>query len=182
MNNILHIDSSALGQYSVSRDLTGKIVSNLQKNQNDTSVEYLDLAQTALSHWSPSLSEESYLEQFLKADTVVIGAPMYNFAISSNLKSWIDRIVVAGKTFKYTEQGPVGLVKNKKIIVLLTRGGFYGEHPMNAFDFQEPYLKTIFGFIGIEQIEFIRVEGLAVSEEQKKATLDKVGVAIAHLN
>jgi FMN-dependent NADH-azoreductase len=108
------------------------------------------------------------LAEFLAADIVVIGAPMYNFAISSQLKAWIDRLAVAGKTFRYTADGPVGLAGGKRIIVASSRGGVYSEgSPLAAIDHQEPYLRTIFGFFGITDVRFVRAEGVAMGDAQR---------------
>jgi FMN-dependent NADH-azoreductase len=100
------------------------------------------------------------------ADTIVIASPMYNFTISSNLKAWIDHVTRAGRTFRYTEEGrPEGLLKNKKVVVVTGRGGVYSEGPLTPFDFQEPYLRTILGFIGLTNVTFVHVEGLRISAE-----------------
>ncbi|MEO8997981.1 MAG: FMN-dependent NADH-azoreductase [Rhodanobacter sp.] len=177
---LLHIDSSALGGYSVSRQLTADIVAKLQRNTPATSIQYHDLAAQPLPHWT-SVADASdpavvlgsqMLEEFLAADVVVIGAPMYNFAISSQLKAWIDRILVAGKTFRYTANGPEGLAGGKRVIIASSRGGFYGKDTAAAtMDFQEPYLRAAFAFIGINDIEFVRAEGIAIGEEQKAHAL-----------
>src|SRR6185312_6204814 len=112
------------------------------------------------------------LEDFLSADVVVVGAPMYNFSVSSQLKAWIDRLFVAGKTFRYTKDGPEGLAGAKKVIVASSRGGFYGpDGPSASLDHQETYLRGIFGFFGISDITFIRAEGLNVSADQRKASV-----------
>ncbi|MEK1932547.1 MAG: NAD(P)H-dependent oxidoreductase, partial [Pararhizobium sp.] len=109
-----------------------------------------------------------------------IGAPMYNFAIPSQLKTWIDRILVAGTTFRYTESGVEGLAKGKKVIVASTRGGHYsGASPIGAMDHQETYLSTVFGFIGITDVEFVRAEGLAISPDSKEAAIAEAEKAIA---
>ena len=177
---LLHIDSSALGGHSVSRQLTADIVAELKLATPGLEIHYHDLAAQPLPHWAPvadasdpaaALGNEM-LEHFLAADVIVIGAPMYNFAISSSLKAWIDRILVAGKTFRYTENGPEGLAGNKRVIIASSRGGFYGKDtPAAAMDFQEPYLRAAFAFIGIAEIEFVRAEGIAIGEEQKVAAL-----------
>ena len=177
---LLHIDSSALGGHSVSRQLTTDIVAELKLATPGLEIHYHDLAAQPLPHWAPvadasdpaaALGNEM-LEHFLAADVIVIGAPMYNFAISSSLKAWIDRILVAGKTFRYTENGPEGLAGNKRVIIASSRGGFYGKDtPAAAMDFQEPYLRAAFAFIGIAEIEFVRAEGIAIGEEQKVAAL-----------
>ncbi len=189
---ILHIDSGILGDHSVSRRLTAAIVSRLTEGKPNTGVAYRDLASEPLVHLSgnhlmaagasiegiePKLAAElnagrAALEEFQEADVVVVGAPMYNFSIPSQLKTWIDRILVAGETFRYTEAGPEGLAKGKRIIVASTRGGHYsGASPISAMDHQESYLKTVFGFIGITDVEFVRAEGLSMGAEAKEAAI-----------
>ena len=177
---LLHIDSSALGGHSVSRQLTASIVTELQRGTPSTIVHYHDLAAQPLPHWTPvadtsdpaAVLGSQMLEEFLAADVVVIGAPMYNFAISSQLKAWLDRIMVAGKTFRYTANGPEGLAGGKRVIVASSRGGFYGkDSAAAAMDFQEPYLRAAFAFLGIDNVEFVRAEGMAVSEEHKTNAL-----------
>ena len=112
------------------------------------------------------------LAEFLAADTIVIGCPMYNFAIPSQLKAWIDRILVAGKTFRYTETGPEGLAGGKRVIVAASRGGFYGPGtPTEAFEHQTSHLRTVFGFMGIRDIEIIEAEGIARGPEQREKAL-----------
>ncbi|HZX71938.1 MAG TPA: FMN-dependent NADH-azoreductase [Rhodanobacter sp.] len=187
---LLHIDSSALGGYSVSRQLTADIVAELERATPDLAIRYHDLAAQPLPHWSPvadasdpavALGTEM-LEEFLAADVIVIGAPMYNFAISSSLKAWLDRILVAGKTFRYTANGPEGLAGDKRVIIASSRGGFYGKDTAAAaMDFQEPYLRAALGFIGISDIEFVRAEGIAVGEEQKAAALESARRSIGTL-
>lgn len=187
---VLHIDSSALGGYSVSRQLTADIVAELKRATPGLSVRYHDLAAQPLPHWTPvadaadpaAVLGTEMLEEFLAADVVVIGAPMYNFAISSQLKAWLDRILVAGKTFRYTANGPEGLAGGKRVIVASSRGGFYGKDtPAAAMDFQEPYLRATLGFIGISDIEFVRAEGIAVGDEQKAAALKSARSSIGTL-
>ena len=177
---LLHIDSSALGGYSVSRQLTADIVAELKRNAPDANVHYHDLAAQPLPHWTPvadasdpaAVLGNQLLEEFLAADVVVIGAPMYNFAISSQLKAWLDRILVAGKTFRYTANGPEGLAGGKRVIVASSRGGIYSkDSAAAAMDFQEPYLRATFAFIGIDDVEFVRAEGIAIGDEQKAAAL-----------
>ena len=113
------------------------------------------------------------VDELFAADIIVIGAPMYNFAVPSQLKAWIDRSLVAGRTFHYTATGPEGLLpKGKKVVVVSSRGGFYGpDSPMGAFDHQESYLKQALGFIGLTDLTIVRAEGLAVSAESKEAAL-----------
>ena len=113
------------------------------------------------------------LDEFLAADTVVVGAPMYNFTLPTQLKAWIDRLAVAGTTFRYTENGPEGLVKDKRVIIALARGGFYGEgSPAAGLEHLESYLRGLFNFIGVEP-EFVLAEGLAVSPDARERSLNK---------
>ena len=178
---LLHIDSSALGTHSVTRELSGAIVQAWKRSHPETTVTYRDVAAQPLPHWTPVAdaadpavrSAESVMDEFLAADIVVIGAPMYNFGIPSQLKAWIDRVAVAGKTFRYTAAGPEGLAGGKKIIVASARGGFYGTDSGRAdFDFQEDYLRHLFGFLGVTDIEFVRAEGIGMGPEQKAKALD----------
>jgi FMN-dependent NADH-azoreductase len=177
---LLHIDSSALGHHSVSRELTAGIVAQVKRARPDASIRYRDLAAQPLPHWAPvadasdpaaSLGNE-VMDEFLAADVIVLGAPMYNFGIPSALKAWIDRVAVAGKTFRYTANGPEGLAGGKRVIVASSRGGFYGEGTAGAaMDFQENYLRAVLGFLGIADVEFVRAEGVAVSAEHKEKAL-----------
>jgi len=186
---LLHIDSSALGGYSVSRQLTADIVAELQRNTPAASVQYHDLAAQPLPHWTPVADASDpavalgnqMLEDFLAADTVVIGAPMYNFGIPSQLKAWIDRIAVAGKTFRYGANGPEGLAGGKQVIIASSRGGMYSSGPAAVMDFQESYLRTVFGFIGITDVSFVRAEGLNMGDEPKAQALQSAQAAIGSL-
>jgi FMN-dependent NADH-azoreductase len=115
---------------------------------------------------------EALVSQFLAADVIVVGAPLYNFSIPSQLKAWIDRIAQAGRTFKYTDKGPVGLAGGKTVIVASTRGGVYSTSDAgNAMEHQESYLKTVFGFFGISDVRFVRAEGLAMGDAPKAQAL-----------
>ena len=169
---ILHIDSSINGENSASRAITAKIVEQLKSGQWGEEIVYRDLATAPLPHLTlEAFADSSVLDEFLEADTVVIGAPMYNFTVPTQLKSWIDRIVIAGKTFRYTETGPEGLVKGKRVIVVIARGGFYNEDsPASAFEHLETYLRGVFNFIGIEP-EFLFADGLSVSPEQRELSV-----------
>jgi FMN-dependent NADH-azoreductase len=116
------------------------------------------------------------------ADVVVVGAPMYNFAIPSQLKAWIDRLAVAGKTFRYTANGPQGLAGGKTVIIASSRGGFYGaETPIAFLDHQENYLQGLFGFLGITDVRFIRAEGLALGADQRANAMADARHEIAKL-
>jgi FMN-dependent NADH-azoreductase len=186
---LLHIDSSALGGYSVSRQLSSSIVAELKQQHSDIEVVYRDVAAQTLPHWIPvvdaahpdALLGNQVMEEFLAADVVVIGAPMYNFGISSQLKSWLDRILVAGKTFRYGPAGPEGLAGGKQVIVASSRGGMYSSGPAMAMDFQEPYLRTVLAFIGIEAPQFIRAEGVAMGDEQKVRAIEQAQASISAL-
>ncbi|TCT08596.1 FMN-dependent NADH-azoreductase [Paralcaligenes ureilyticus] len=179
---LLHIDSSVNGANSVSRQLTEHIVELWSASHPDIEIDYLDLASAAPSHLSaesmsfrlpPTATElsevqkrenilsEALVAQFLAADVVVVGAPLYNFSIPSQLKAWIDRIAQVGRTFKYTESGPVGLATGKTVIVASSRGGIYStSEASRAMEHQESYLQIIFGFFGITDVRFVRAEGL----------------------
>lgn len=183
---LLHIDASALGAHSVSRGLTQAIVSEFVSHHPGTEVTYRDVHAAPLSHWGlpngeddPNAAEAARaLEEFLAADVVVIGAPMYNFSITSSLKAWIDRILVAGKTFRYGANGPEGLAGGKRVIIASSRGGIYSAGPAAAMDFQEPYLRAVLGFIGITDIEFVRAEGVAMGDEHKAQALETATAGI----
>ena len=198
---LLHIDSSITGAGSVSRALSAGIVAAQRRRQPGLEVTYRDLAAEPVGHLSgahlaaaqgaspelPALlrdlaSGQAALEEFLAADIVVVGAPMYNFAIPSQLKAWIDRLAVAGKTFRYTADGPMGLAGGKTVIVASSRGGFYGpETPIAFLDHQESYLRGVFGFFGITDVTFIRAEGVAIGPEQRAKAMDAANGEIAKL-
>jgi FMN-dependent NADH-azoreductase len=201
---LLHIDSSPLAGASVTRDLTARIVAHWQAARSGTVVEHLDLAVHAPTHLNGDslgfrlgldaahLTEtqkrenaisEKLVSQFLAADVIVVGAPMYNFSIPSQLKAWIDRVAQVGRTFKYTEQGPQGLAGGKTVIVASSRGGVYSTNPALSFlDHQESYLTAVFGFFGITDVRFIRAEGVAMGQAAKDQALADADVAIrAHV-
>ena len=164
---ILKIDSSITGENSVSRVLTRSIVDQIVASDPGIRIVERDLVDEPLDHLTLAAFADTFvLDEFLAADTVVIGAPMYNFGISSQLKAWIDRIAVAGKTFRYTAEGPEGLVGDKRVVVAVSRGGFYDRG--NSFEHVEAYLKPMFNFLGI-QPEFVHADGIAVGPEQREA-------------
>jgi FMN-dependent NADH-azoreductase len=188
---LLHLDSSILGGNSASRQLSAAMVDQLVKATPGTQIVYRDLAAQPLSHLSgehfaarqgvvPESPEtqkdiamsQAVLDEFLDADTVVIGAPMYNFGIPSQLKAWIDRIAVAGKTFRYTANGPEGLAGNKRVIVAVSRGGLYSAGmPAAAFEHVESYLRGVFGFLGVTDLEIVVAEGLQIGPEQREKAM-----------
>jgi len=189
---LLHIDASILNEQSVSRQLTAAIVKRLAAAKPGTRVIHIDLAAEQVGHLSSAeflavqgvepqgddarqavARNAKLLNDFLAADTLVVGAPMYNFALPTQLRAWLDRLAVPGKTFRYTENGAEGLAKGKRVIVASTRGGLYGEGTPHAFlDHQETYLRGFFGFLGITDISFVRAEGLAISPERRAAAID----------
>ncbi|QBG92455.1 FMN-dependent NADH-azoreductase [Xanthomonas oryzae] len=182
---LLHLDSSALGTTSISRELSAAIVAQQRRLYPEVEVTYRDLDRDPVPHLTAqtlaqtdpaeAAAAEAVMQQFLQAEVIVIGAPMYNFAIPSTLKAWIDRIAVAGRTFHYTANGPEGLAGGKRLIIASARGGVYAE-PSN--DFQEPYLRQLFGFLGIDDITFVRAEGVAYSPQHRA---DALAAALAGL-
>ncbi|AIR90999.1 FMN-dependent NADH-azoreductase [Pseudomonas cremoricolorata] len=194
---LLHIDSSILGEHSASRQLTQQVVQAMQAADPSIEVTYRDLAADAISHFSAAtllaagtaeqardaaqahevqLSAQT-LAEFLAADTVVIGAPMYNFSVPTQLKAWIDRIAVAGQTFRYTEAGPEGLCGGKKVVLVSTAGGMHQGQPSGVG--HEDFLRVFLGFIGITDIQVVRAEGLAYGEEQRSSALQGAKAQIA---
>ena len=188
---LLHIDSSVLGPHSVSRQVSAAIVERLRKATPSLQAVYRDLTAAPLAHLSgPHLAAaqgstpeaglqqdlaagQAALDEFLAADIVVIGAPMYNFTIPSQLKSWIDRILVAGKTFRYGENGPEGLASGKRVIIGLARGGRYDSgSPAASLEHLESYLRGVFNFMGIEP-EFVAADGLNFGPEQRELSLQQ---------
>ena len=200
---LLHIDSSILGTHSVSRQLSKSITTQWSASHPGTVVEYLDLAVNGPSHLSadsigfripptnPELSEvqkrenaisEALVSQFLAADVVVVGVPLYNFTIPTQLKSWIDRIAQGGRTFTYTDKGPQGLAGGKTLIFALSRGGVYStSEGGKAMEHQETYLQTVFGFLGVTDIRFVRAEGIAMGEAPKAQAIAAVELEIKSL-
>lgn len=177
--NVLHIDSSALGTGSASREITAAIVAGLKAKSPGLKVTYRDVDANPLPHFTAAtlaganLGEAELaaevMAEFQEADVLVVGAPMYNFSVPSTLKAWIDRIAVAGKTFRYTAEGPEGLARGKTAIIVSTRGGNYGDN--SPADFQEGYLRQVFGFIGITDVRIVRAEGLNLSPESREAAM-----------
>ncbi|MES2071399.1 MAG: FMN-dependent NADH-azoreductase [Pseudomonadota bacterium] len=185
MSKILHINSSVRSTGSISRQLSSEFLNRWQATHPSDVISELDLASNPVPHLSEQMMgafftpaeqrtaeqaqtvaiSDKLVAQLLEADIIVIGAPMYNFSISSGLKAWIDHIARVGMTFKYTETGPVGLVSGKKVYVFTSRGGVYSEGPAKAMDFHETYLRAVLGFIGITDIQFIHTEGVAMGEE-----------------
>lgn len=199
---ILHLDSSILGEQSVSRQLTAGVVARLQSLDPAARVVYRDLAGAPIPHLSgaamlatamPSLPQDDavkadlalgaeVLQEFLQADMIVVGVPRYNFGIPSQLKAWIDRVAVAGKTFRYTAKGPEGLLQGKRVILVVSRSGFYGPGSSGAhLEHAESYLRGVFAFTGVQHIEVISADGLRAGDAQRAAALDSASRAIAEL-
>ncbi|WP_102957574.1 FMN-dependent NADH-azoreductase [Mangrovicella endophytica] len=198
---LLHIDSSILGENSVSRSLSKATVERLRSEIPDLEITYRDLVAEPLAHLTTrsiarlnagmALDQaaqedvalgDAVLEEFLAADIVVIGVALYNFSIASQLKAWIDRLAVAGKTFRYTEKGPEGLAGDKRVILTVARGGFYGAgSPFSAFEHAETYLRAVFGFFGVTAPEVIVAEGLNISAEQRTGSTNAALETIAAL-
>jgi FMN-dependent NADH-azoreductase len=194
--NILHIDSSALGDNSASRAISAAAVAALRAAHPGASVTYRDLVAQPLSHVdgpllgllrpapggtpgevSPALralgdEAEAVMAEFLAADVLVVGAPMYNFSVPSVLKAWIDRLAIAGRTFRYTANGPEGLVTGKRMVIASARGSALVGKPFEAaLDHQEAYLRALFGFLGLSDVVFVRAEGLGMGPEAREASL-----------
>lgn len=199
---ILHIDSSILGGYSVSRALSAEIVAKQQALHPGTKVIYRDLVADAALHLSdrhmavfqgsavtdPALGADlatgsAYIDDLFAADIIVIGVPMYNFSIPSQLKGWIDRVVVAGRTFRYGANGPESLLpKGKKVFIASSRGGVYTDGgPASALEHHETYLRGVLAFIGLTDVTVIRAEGLNLGDETKAASITKAKAEIAAL-
>ena len=200
---ILHLDSSITGQFSVSRLLTAEIVAAQVAQHPGADVIYHDLAETPAMHLSPAhmavfqggpvtsktLGQDlalggRYMEELFAADVVVIGAPMYNFSVPTQLKSWIDRVVVAGKTFRYTERGPEGLLPaGKRVFIVSSRGGIYsGESPAKALERSESYLKGVLGHIGLKDVTVIRAEGIGLGPEARQRAIEDARGAVGNLS
>lgn len=186
---ILHIDSSINNEFSVTRQLTAEIVKQLMATDQGHQLTYRDLVKDEISHLTGDIAagfrpvaglpvatarleserklSDVLVSEFLESEVIVIGAPMYNFSVSSQLKAWIDRIAQPGKTFSYTPAGPVGLAGDKKAIIASARGGFYAGTALEEMDFQEQFLFKFLGFLGISRVEFVRAEGASKGEEVK---------------
>ena len=195
--NILHIDASPLGSASISRQLTASVVQKLTQDNPAAKVVHRDVIDSPISHLSGELLQvlrpapgstppsgptiraeadqtDALINELLAADVIVIGAPMFNFSIPSQLKAWIDRVAQAGRTFRYTAEGPEGLAKGKKAIIVSTRGGSYaGTAYESAMDHQESYLRTVLNFLGITDVTYVRAEGIALKKDEAIATANR---------
>ncbi len=199
---LLHLDSSVLGAASVSRQLSAEIVARHQALHPGIRVVVRDLAADPALHLSGAhmaafqgaatddatitadlLKGNAYMDELFASDILVIGAPMYNLSIPTPLKAWIDRIAVAGKTFRYTATGPEGLLKNKKAFIASARGGVYSAgSPATALEHQESYLIGLLAFIGVVDVTVVRAEGLAMGPQAKDAAISHALADIAAIS
>jgi len=174
---LLHIDSSITGAASASRAISADLVEGLRAATPSLDLVYRDLVAEPLPHLTldaladPASNRD--LQEFLTADVVVIGTGMYNFSVPSQLKAWLDRVLIAGHTFRYGPEGPVGLAGGKRVIVALARGGFYGaDSPAAHVEHAERYLRAVLGFIGVTDLAFVIAEGVALGVEQRAAAME----------
>lgn len=200
MSNILVLNSSVSGEASVSRLLVADAVTELTQRDPSATLVFRDLAADPVPHLTPetvagvrsqattpaeqvarALSDE-LIAELRAADTIVIGAPMYNFSIPTTLRSWFDHVLRAGETFSYSEAGPKGLLSGKKVIVVESRGGLYSQGPAQAIDFQEPYLRQLLGFIGLaDDLTFIRAEKIGYGPDARDQALADSRAELAKL-
>lgn len=196
---ILNILSSVAGEHSNSKKVVEAINAKIRESHPEATIQVKDLAKSPVPHLEAAHLEAFYATETLpehyetsvfhsdtaiaevkQADIIVIAVPFYNFTIPGTLKSWIDQIVRAGVTFSYGEAGPVGLLQNKKVFLAFASGGVYSSEPMKSFDFAEPYLKSVLGFIGLTDITTFRMEGVKVPGISEHA-LEKVTSEIEKL-
>jgi len=197
MNSLLVINTSAAGEGSVSRVLVDEAVERLRASHPEAKVTRRDLGVSPVPHLSVDtlngvrgtprtpaeqqsrrLSDE-LIAELRAADTIVIGAPMYNFSITTGLRAWFDYVLRAGETFSYSEAGPKGLLPGKRVIVIESRGGLYSEGPASSVDFQEPYLRHLLGFIGITDVTFIHAEKIGYGPEARGTAIAQASARIA---
>ena len=196
MSRVLIIESSARQQDSVSRQLTQTFISQWQTAHPNDSITVRDLAVNPVPHldinllggWMKPAEQRNDLEQvslkrsneltdeLLAADVLVMAAPMYNFAIPSTLKAWLDHVLRAGVTFKYTDTGPQGLLSGKRAYVLTARGGIYAG---STADHQEPYLRQVMAFIGIHDVTFIHAEGMNLGGDFQEKGLSQANAKLS---
>ncbi|RQU37846.1 FMN-dependent NADH-azoreductase [Burkholderia cenocepacia] len=197
---ILHLDSSILDDNSITRALSAAVVADLRARYPSSEVTYRDLVRDEIAHLTGPIAagfrdiptvefdddairehqvSETLVTEFLASDVIVVGAPMYNFSVPSQLKAWLDRIAQAGRTFRYTERGPVGLATDKCVVVASARGGFYSEEPLVRMDFQENYLQRFFGFLGVTDVRFVRAEGASKGQPVRDQGIARARAAIA---
>ena len=199
MTNVLIIDSAATGDQSVSRKLTAAFAAQLKRRDPQARIVHRDVGRVTIPHLTQDtvaairgtpetaaaaaardLSDQ-LIAELRAADVIVIGAPMYNFGMASTLKTWFDHVLRAGVTFRYTAEGPQGLVTGKRAIVIETRAGLYSEGPSAAMDHQEPHIRTLLGFMGVTDVEYVRAERLAFGPDAASAAIAEAGAALDRL-
>jgi FMN-dependent NADH-azoreductase len=189
VQHILAVNSSAAGEGSASRLLVEETVDRLRAANPAASVTWRDLGASPVPHLTtatlagvrgePATAAElasralsdALIAELRAADTIVMGVPMYNFGVPTGLRAWFDHVLRAGETFRYSAAGPEGLLGGKRVIVIEARGGYYSEGPAQAIDFQEPYLRHLFAFVGITDVEFVRVEKIGFGPEARTAAI-----------
>jgi FMN-dependent NADH-azoreductase len=191
MNKVLFVTSSPRGQQSYSQQVARRIVDDLKIGHPGAQITVRNVARDPLPHIgeafvsgmaqapekrSPAEAKamavsDELIDELAAADVLVLAVPMYNFGLPSALKAWVDHVVRAGRTFKYGANGPQGLLKNKRAVIVVSRGGVYSDGPMKQMDFQESYLKSVLGFIGIADVEIVRVEGVAMGDEAVRSAM-----------
>lgn len=197
--HILHLDSSILGDASISRLLSAAIVDQLLQQHPNAQVLRRDLVADPVAHLTGAIAagfrapgggitDQATLDeharsvqladQLLASEVIVIGAPMYNFSVASQLKTWLDRVAQPGRTFRYTADGPVGLSGGRRVIVASTRGGMYSTGAAAGMDFQESYLKAFFAFLGINDVQFVRAERLTKGPELREHAIAEARAAV----
>lgn len=202
MGSLLFVTSSLMGDKSQSRQVAADYVANILAKTPGLSVVERHLTPDSIPHLgmdalaglgaapdarTPAQAAavklaDTIIEEVEAADTIVLAVPMYNFSVPSTLKAWLDHVARAGRTFKYTATGPEGQLKGKRVVVVVSRGGFYsGDSPAKGMDFQEPYLRTFFGFLGITHVSFVQVEGQAVGPDVAAKGLAAAKTAITAL-
>lgn len=201
MTRILHINSSVRNAGSISRQMTSEFIAQWKSAHPDTEIVERDLATNPVPHLNERMMgafftpaeqrteeqaatvkiSDTLLKELFDADIIVIGAPMYNFSVASSLKAWIDHVARAGITFKYTSEGPIGLVQGKKVYVFTSRGGVYSEGPGKDMDFHETYLRGVLGFMGMNDVSFIHTEGLGMGAEAAERAVERSRQAITEL-
>jgi FMN-dependent NADH-azoreductase len=201
MSKLLLVTASIFGKDSKSRQIAEAFVDGWRREHPGTVVVERDVGTDPLPHitaeklgavMTPAdkrtpvqaaavAHADELIEEVEAADVIVLAAPMYNFTVPSTLKAWIDHIARAGRTFRYTEAGPVGLLTGKKVFVVTARGGVFSEGPAKVLDFHEPYLRGILGFLGLSDVTFVYAEGLNISPESAAAGLDKARAKVASL-
>jgi FMN-dependent NADH-azoreductase len=201
MSNVLFVSSSLFGENSQSGLIARELVDGLRATHAGTTLVERELRADTIPHLSldalaaaaqppeargsaaraAAALADRLIEEVEAAGILVIAAPMYNFSIPSTLKAWIDHITRAGRTFRYGAAGPEGLLKGKKVFVVTARGGFYSDGPAKVMDFQEPYLRAMLGFLGLDDVRFIHVEGLKISPEAAAGGIERARQELGEL-